>query len=514
VERSGSSVLCRSTTDCHTALLLHRFTGPQLHGSRAPLLHRSTAPQLHYLHGSTAPLLHGSNDCYRAPVTQNEPSIPVKQHLRTLLQLVWRKLRTPAPPPAPVVEPRPAQEPASPAEPLIDVRELIRTCSIDDLNRTAENYFSSLKNYDFHLAKPFGNIGDAPAILINFATVLQGMRLAPGLRVLDFGAGSGWTSRFLTQLGCEVIVLDVSETALKIARELFERHPVIGDCPKPRFLQYDGRTIDLPDASVERILCFDSFHHAPNPDAVIHEFARILTPGGIAAFAEPGPEHSKSVQSQFEMRTYGVIENDIHIEEIWATAQRAGFSDLQLAAFNLTPYHVSLERHADLLAGGETFLRWAEITRASMGNVRDFFLTREGTEPLDSRQANDALRATIAVDVPQQVRAGEPIPVKATITNAGTATWLPSGTPPGGVSLGCHLLDATGGVREHDFHWQNLSDPPRRIEPGEMVHLQFTMPALSEGKYTLEFDCVADRVCWFAQVGSKTERVPVSVSPM
>ena len=446
------------------------------------------------------------------PVTQNEPSIPVKQHLRTLLQLAWRKLRTPATPPAPALEPPALQEPAPPAEPLIDVREMIRTSSIDDLNRTAENYFSSLKNYDFHLAKPFGNIGDAPAILINFATVLQGMHLAPGLRVLDFGAGSGWTSRFLTQLGCEVIVLDVSETALKIARELFERQPVIGECPKPQFLQYDGRTIDLPDGSVERILCFDSFHHAPNPDAVIHEFARILTPGGIAAFAEPGPEHSKSVQSQFEMRTYGVIENDIHIEEIWATAQKAGFSDLKLAAFNLTPYHVSLERHADILAGGETFLRWAEITRASMGNVRDFFLTREGTEPLDSRQANDSLRATIEVEVPQAVRAGQRIAVTATVTNAGTATWLPSGTPPGGVSLGCHLFDAGGEVREYDFHWQNLTDPPRRIEPGEVMHLEFTMPPLSEGNYVLEFDCVADRVCWFAQVGSKAVRVPVTVS--
>lgn len=220
------------------------------------------------------------------------------------------------------------------------------------------------------------------------------------------------------------------------------------------------------------------------------------------------------MQSQFEMRTYGVIENDIHIEEIWATAQKAGFSDLKLAAFNLTPYHISLERHADLLAGGETFLRWAEITRASMGNVRDFFLTREGVEALDSRHATDALRATIEVVLAPQQRAGERIPVTATITNAGTATWLPSGTAPGGVSLGCHLFNAGGEVREHDYHWENLSDPPRRIEPGEVMHLAFAMPALPAGDYVLEFDCVADRVCWFAQVGSKAVRVPIVVSPM
>lgn len=437
-----------------------------------------------------------------------ELNVVTLRHPRTLLRLAWQKLlRTVR---GQHTETEPPEQPA-PGEPLIDPRQLVRERSIEELNRTAEEYFSHLTSWDYHLAKPFSTAADAPGLLINFATMLQGLRVSPGLRILDFGAGTGWTSRYLTQLGCEVILLDVSQSGLAIAEELYRRQPVIGDQPPPQFLLYDGRRIDLPDASVDRILCFDSFHHAPDPDAVLAEFARILRPGGIAAFAEPGPEHSKTAQSQFEMRTYGVLENDIHIHEIWETAQRVGFTDIKLAAYNVPHFAVSLPQYDELLAGGETYLRWAEFTRAFLGNVRNFFLKREGEEALDSR-GTEGLDAAIAIDVPPQAASGVSIPARAVVTNSGRAAWLASGTIPGGVSLGCHLHDAAGQLKSFDFHWQNLTDPPRRIEPGETVEVVFDLPPLPEGDYVLEFDCVADRICWFAQVGSKSVHATVHVT--
>src|SRR4029077_2535679 len=99
-------------------------------------------------------------------------------------------------------------------------------------------------------------------------------------------------------------------------------------------LVFDGRRIDLPDASVDRIVSFDAFHHLPNPDEVLREFARVLKPGGIAGFAEPGARHSRSPMSQFEMRTYRVVENDIDVHAIWRTAARCGFRDLEVAIFH------------------------------------------------------------------------------------------------------------------------------------------------------------------------------------
>ncbi|HET7433279.1 MAG TPA: class I SAM-dependent methyltransferase [Thermoanaerobaculia bacterium] len=427
------------------------------------------------------------------------------RHFRTISRIAmrkaWQRLRHREPAQAAP----PAAEDAKPAEPLIDVREMIANSSIPELNRIAELYFSSVTDRDYYLAKPFSVAGDTPALLINFATMVQGMNLAPGTRVLDFGAGTGWTSRYMSQLGCAVTLLDVSPTALEIARDLYQRQPLIGDRPEPKFLVFDGFKIDLPDGSVDRILCFDSFHHAPNPRDVLFEFARILAPGGIAAFAEPGPEHSKMPQSQFEMRTHGVIENDIDIRAIWSWAQEAGFVDLKLAAYHIPPFHLSLDAYEELLRGGESYLRWAELTRAFLGNVRNFFLKREGQEPLDSRRP-ESLIAKIEIDMPSSAKSGEKIPVRATITNEGRAVWLPSGVPPGGVSLGAHLYGEQGQLIRFDHHWQALTDPVRRIEPGETVSVQFALPPLDAGHYTIEFDCVADRVAWFTQVGSSTVR--------
>ncbi len=396
-------------------------------------------------------------------------------------------------------------------EALINVRDLIARTSIDDLNRTAEEYFASLKEWEHHLAKPFSKPDETPPILINVATMLQGLRLTPGMTILEFGAGSGWLSRFLTQLGCRVILLDVSPTALRIAETLYEKLPPIGARPAPQFLQFDGRRIDLPDGSVERILSFDAFHHAPNPDDVLREMGRILKPGGIAAFAEPGPRHSRTPLSQFEMRTYGVIENDIDIHAVWRIAQTCGFRDLKLAVFHSPPLHVSLDDYEDLLAGGAISVKWVAATRSFLRDVRSFFLFKEGVERDDSRRATGLACDIAAALVTSPVVEGQPIVIDATVTNRGTATWLPSDAPAGGVALGAHLHDDAGKLITFDLHWERLTDPPREILPGVTARVRVSLPPQPPGRYVLEIDCVASGVSWFAQLGSRPARVPVDV---
>jgi len=78
---------------------------------------------------------------------------------------------------------------------LIDVRELMAASSIEEHCRMAENYFARLTDWTYHLAKPFCSFDDTPQLLINFAVVLQGLQLCPGLTVLEFGAGTCWAAR-------------------------------------------------------------------------------------------------------------------------------------------------------------------------------------------------------------------------------------------------------------------------------------------------------------------------------
>lgn len=396
---------------------------------------------------------------------------------------------------------------------LVDVRELIARTSIEDLNRAADGYFASLSGWDHHLAKPFGNLDETPGLLIRAGALLQGLKLAPDTTVLEFGAGSGWLSRFLTQGGCHTILLDVSDTALQVARELYQRLPVIGDRPEPRFLLFDGKHIDLPDASVDRVLCFDAFHHVPNPEVVIAEIARILRPGGIAGFAEPGPLHSRSAMSQFEMRTYGVVENDIDMHAIRQAAFACGFTDLRLLVFHEPLFEVSVDEYEDLVAGGETCAKWVTATRGFLRSVRTFVLVKGDSTQADSRSVEGlscAIEATICDS--DSIEEGREFSVEIAAANTGSAVWLPSSTPVGGVALGVHLYDASRRLVRFDYHVESL-ERQHTIAPGEKVQCRAVLPALKAGRYLLEFDCVASRVIWFAQVGSPALVVPLTVRP-
>jgi len=378
--------------------------------------------------------------------------------------------------------------------------ELVSAAEIDAWNKAAEDYFASLTTWDHHLAKPFSQVEETPTLLASVAVLLQALRLTPGMTVLEFGAGSGWLSRFLTQMGCQVVLLDVSPTALDIARAHYRRHPVIGQPPEPQFLAFDGRHIDLPDGGVDRIVCFDAFHHAPNPHAVIGEFARVLKPGGIAGFVEPGPRHADAPRSQFESHTYGVVERDVDVHDVQRAARASGFTDLRMCVFHAPPYHVSLEDYEDIVAGGPAGAGWLTSTRTFLRHVRSFYLIKEGAERADSRSA-----AGLACGIRAQIAAADSgaTAIDAVVTNTGTAIWLPWGTTPGGVGLGAHLYDASGSLLSFDFHVAPLTTPPREIAPGETVTCRVVLPALPAGSNRVELDCVASDVTWFAQAGSK-----------
>jgi len=403
-----------------------------------------------------------------------------------------------------------SEKPAANA--LINVRQLIDERSVEEHCRLAEDYFAKLEDPTHLLAKPFGVADETPQLLANFAVALQGLSLCPGMTVLEFGAGTCWASHALGQLGCIVIATDVSPTALRLGQELFARHPLFGDRPAPRFMLFDGRRLDLPDESVDRVICLDALHHVPNPAEVLGEFGRVLRDGGIAAFVEPGPEHSTSAQSQYEMRTHGVIENDVDIHEIWRVAQAAGFTDLKLAIANHTPLQVGLSDFEDFLDGGATTQQYVEAARDYLKGQRNFFLYKGKPEARDSRYRT-GLTAEIAVSPARlQVNDGEPINLRAVVTNTSDGLWLPRSAGFGAVLLGCHVDHANGEVFRRSYHWEALTEGEgRAISPAETVELDVELPALPRGAYTIVFDMVSNDVCWFAINGSQVARVEVEV---
>jgi len=396
-----------------------------------------------------------------------------------------------------------------PERTFIDARELNTTFTVEELARTADDYYrTTLEFSDRYLAKPFADPQDAPDLLGSFAQLVAGLRLAPGLDVLDFGAGACWTTRCLTQFGCSAIALDVSASALELGKQLYTRLPPIGNQPAPRFLVFDGRRIDLPDASVDRILCFDAFHHVPNPAQTMLELGRVLRPGGVAGFSEPGPHHSKGSRSQYEMKNYTALERDVVMNDVWKWARAAGFQNLELAIFNTESHRVPLDDFEDALRGGRALNKYADRVRVFLRGHQTFFLTKSGAGPKDSRERT-GLKGEITVHLHRaSVGANEMIEGDANVQNVGSVVWLPGDTPLGGVNLGVHLRTRAGSPLTVDFARVRLSGS---TVPGDMQTVSFSLKPPAPGDYLLEFDLVSEGVGWFEMNGSATVSVALTV---
>lgn len=393
---------------------------------------------------------------------------------------------------------------------MIDPKDIIEKYSVEELNETAEVYFSSIEDPTYLFAKPFSGFLETPMLLENVGVLLSGAKLTKSMVVLDFAAGTCWLSYYLNQLQCQTISCDVSQTALDIGKQFFEEHPLVRPpVAEPKFLQFDGYKIDLPDNSVDRILCNDGFHHVPNQKTVLAEFARVLKDGGIAGFSEPGRYHSQTPQSQHEMKHFTVLENDILLNEIHEKAMAVGFSSMYLKilgdiTISLREYNFYTHPRA---------IKWLQrIYPRFIGpliNKSIFFLTK-GEHVLDSRGHEGLHHTMSAVKDRYQGKAGEIVEIPLKIKNSGSSIWLNSNyVDIGIVKIGTSLVGDAGNITHNDFAREVIN---RKVMPGETleqtIHLKFD----EKGEYNIAVDLVSEEVLWFKLSGSEPLILSVEIT--
>lgn len=376
----------------------------------------------------------------------------------------------------------------------VDVVKLIAAYSHDDHALRADRYFSSVADpWSHFLRKPFSNLHETPAILAGYSVILRMLEPRPDQIVVDFGCGTGWLSQALGLMGCQAIGLDISEAALNVARKAVSEHPYLRNRPVS-FKRIGDGVIPLADQSVDRLVCFDSFHHVADQTAWLSEFYRVLKPGGRAAFHEPGPEHSTSAGSQYEMRQYGVIENDIVAERIQETAYAIGFTDMKLAMYLDTPVMMTLEEHnrtiADLSVDRLTELGRQVVQTAPPRRV--FVMTKPGDEAVDSRYQH-AFRAAVEGAITPNAQGSL---VTARLNNVGLGTWLPSGASAGSVNIGASTYLAGRPLVGEPMRYQIIKTP---VPPGDFLDVTFEVPHPPGA--SVKIDVVAEHVAWSSQNG-------------
>jgi ubiquinone/menaquinone biosynthesis C-methylase UbiE len=105
-----------------------------------------------------------------------------------------------------------------------------------------------------------------------------------GSVVLEVGPGGGRWTEILQRRARSLFVVDVAEKPLALCRDRFRA------CSNIEYLLSDGRTLAVPDNSIDVVWSYDVFVHINPMDArgYFQEFNRVLKPGGRAVVHHPG----------------------------------------------------------------------------------------------------------------------------------------------------------------------------------------------------------------------------------
>lgn len=280
----------------------------------------------------------------------------------------------------------------------------------------AERYFQELPEPERLFDKPFVPVEKAGYNVARLGYLLHHLRARPGHTVLDFGAGMGWLTIVLLRSGCHAVALDVSATALALARRALDAAALPADAPTARFVSYDGFRMPLDDASVDRVACYDALHHVPNKRTVLRELHRVLRDGGRACFVEPGPGHAASGEARTDVDEWGVLEDEVDAAALCAMAEEAGFARTHV---------VPLPLPADNVLPPQRFRAlWNAHDRAVGWTGNDALVVLEKGGWPDSR-APERLAAGIDVGAAdEQVAPGAEVRVRLRVVNSGDTRWL------------------------------------------------------------------------------------------
>lgn len=161
---------------------------------------------------------------------------------------------------------------------MIDQTELRREESFWD--SIGEKWIKEKRNDELMVA-------GAGAFLSGSSIVFEEMMRAVGdlhgLRVLDYGCGSGWLSTYLAQRGAHVEGFDISSKLVELGMLRAKANGVEKNVHLKRMI---AEQLEYPDNHFDRVIGISILHHISLEEGA-RELSRVLKPGGKAFFIEP-----------------------------------------------------------------------------------------------------------------------------------------------------------------------------------------------------------------------------------
>jgi ubiquinone/menaquinone biosynthesis C-methylase UbiE len=221
------------------------------------------------------------------------------------------------------------------------------------------------EEYQRHVRAVFGALAatyDDLHFLQLCASRLTELAVLPaGARVLDMATGTGMVALGAAQIvgpTGRVVGLDLSPDMLARARHKL----ALTGLTNVEFREGDAQRLDLPDQSLDFVLCASSLFFVPDMLGALREWRRVLAPGGRVGFSSFGSTFLQPLRDLWEarLRRYGLTAAALPTHRLadpticQQLLQEAGFTDVHVRTEQLGDYiRTADERWADIQAGPE-----------------------------------------------------------------------------------------------------------------------------------------------------------------
>ena len=146
--------------------------------------------------------------------------------------------------------------------------------------------------------------------------MLDRFTIAPSMKALEFGAGTGLLSFFLKDMFAGITLMDTSGEMLKMA----EAKLTAGDHGKVATLFFDLEKSDYAGEPFDIIYTQMVLHHIKDVKSILGKFCHMLVPGGLIAIADLSTEDGSFHDQGAE------VHHGFDPEELAILLQEHGFS--------------------------------------------------------------------------------------------------------------------------------------------------------------------------------------------
>jgi ubiquinone/menaquinone biosynthesis C-methylase UbiE len=151
------------------------------------------------------------------------------------------------------------------------------------------------------------------------------------MRVLDFGCGTGIVSLRIQPLVESITAIDSSRSMLAVLAEKVASRGL-----KNIMAQHlDIEQGQLLSGQYDLVVCSMTLHHVKDPAALLHQFGRVLVPGGQFGLADLEPD-----QGMFHGDNRSVFHNGFSRDNMRGLLEETGFENIKFRNVTTIPRFV------------------------------------------------------------------------------------------------------------------------------------------------------------------------------